>query len=73
MANSGDPDTGGSQIFIYVKNNQQLDWWNGTSESAHPVFGKIVEGYDIVKKIENVEIDAEQPVDPIKLISVRID
>jgi cyclophilin family peptidyl-prolyl cis-trans isomerase len=73
MANSGDPDTGGSQFFINTKDNTNLDWWNGSSESAHPVFGKIVEGYDIVEKIEGVEINAEQPVEPIKMISVRIE
>jgi cyclophilin family peptidyl-prolyl cis-trans isomerase len=72
MANSGDPETGGSQFFINVTNNKHLDWWNGSSDSAHPVFGKIVEGYDIVQKIEAVETRAEQPVKPIKMISVRI-
>ncbi|KAG7363206.1 cyclophilin type peptidyl-prolyl cis-trans isomerase [Nitzschia inconspicua] len=73
MANSGDPDTGGSQFFINTKDNRHLDWWNGSSESAHPVFGKIVEGYEIIKKIEGVEISAEQPVNPIKMISVTIE
>ena len=72
MANSGEPDTGGSQIFINVKDNRHLDWWKGESESAHPVFGKISEGYDVVKKIETVETTAEQPVEPIKIISVKI-
>ncbi len=72
MANSGEPDTGGSQIFINVKDNKHLNWWNGESESAHPVFGKITEGYNIVKKIEGVEISVEQPVNPIKIISVKI-
>jgi cyclophilin family peptidyl-prolyl cis-trans isomerase len=41
MANSGDPETGGSQFFINVKHNKHLDWFNGESESAHPVFGKV--------------------------------
>jgi len=72
MANSGEPETGGSQFFINVKDNKRLDWWNGTSESAHPVFGKIIEGYDVVKKIEGMETTAEQPVNPIKIISVKI-
>ena len=72
MANSGEPDSGGSQVFVNVTDNKHLDWWNGESESAHPVFGKIVEGYDIVKKIEGVEIDVEQPVNPIKIVSVKI-
>ena len=37
MANSGEPDTGGSQFFINVKDNKHLDWFNGESESFHPV------------------------------------
>lgn len=74
MANSGDPDTGGSQFFINVKNNKHLDWFNGESESAHPVFGKVIEGYEeVIKKIEKVETNAEQPVNPIKMISVTIE
>mmetsp|Transcript_4016 Transcript_4016/g.8751 ORF Transcript_4016/g.8751 Transcript_4016/m.8751 type:complete len:191 (-) Transcript_4016:1780-2352(-) len=72
MANSGEPETGGSQIFVNVKDNKQLDWWNSESESAHPVFGKIIEGYDIVKKIEGVETSVEQPVEPIQIISVKM-
>ena len=73
MANSGDPDTGGSQFFINLKDNKHLDWWNGSSESAHPVFGKIVSGYDIIEKIEKVECNAEQPTEPIKMISVKVE
>ncbi|MGK3762372.1 MAG: cyclophilin family peptidyl-prolyl cis-trans isomerase [Bacillariaceae sp.] len=73
MANSGEPDTGGSQFFINVKDNKHLDWFNGSSESYHPVFGKIIKGYDdVVEKIEKVEINAEQPVNPIKIISIRM-
>ncbi|KAL3919106.1 MAG: hypothetical protein SGILL_003922, partial [Bacillariaceae sp.] len=73
MANSGEPDTGGSQFFINTKNNKHLNWWDGSSESFHPVFGKIVAGYDIVQKIEGVEICAEQPVTPIKMLSIRVE
>lgn len=72
MANSGEPDTGGSQFFINVKDNKHLDWFSGDSESFHPVFGKIIEGYDIVKKIEGVETNAEQPVNPIQMKSIKI-
>jgi peptidylprolyl isomerase len=72
MANAGEPDTGGSQFFINVKDNKHLNWWTGESESAHPVFGKIVEGYEIIKKIEKVEINVEQPINPIKMKSVII-
>jgi cyclophilin family peptidyl-prolyl cis-trans isomerase len=74
MANSGDPDTGGSQFFINLKDNTRLDWFCGDSESFHPVFGKVIEGYEkVIKKMEKVEISAEQPVNPIKMLSVRIE
>jgi len=50
MANSG-PNTGGSQFFINVVDNNFLD-------DKHPVFAKIIEGMDVADKIVNVERDA---------------
>jgi cyclophilin family peptidyl-prolyl cis-trans isomerase len=74
MANSGDPESGGSQFFFNVFNNKRLDWFDGSSESAHPVFGKVIEGYDdVVKKIEKLETDGETPVNPIQMKSVTIE
>lgn len=65
MANSG-PNTGGSQFFINVANNNYLD-------TKHPVFGKVVEGYDIVEKISNVPTDADdRPLDEVKIISAKV-
>merc|ERR1719197_411208 len=53
MANTGQPNSGGSQFFMNVANNNFLDWFS-PGESKHPVFGKITEGYDIVVKISKV-------------------
>ncbi len=66
MANSG-PNTGGSQFFINVADNRFLD-------GKHPVFGKVVEGYDIVEKISKVETDAEdRPTDDVIINKIAIE
>jgi cyclophilin family peptidyl-prolyl cis-trans isomerase len=50
MANRG-PDTNGSQFFILLDSAPHLN-------NKHVVFGMILSGFDIIKKIENVECDS---------------
>merc|ERR1712066_1117418 len=45
MANTGQPNSGGSQFFINVADNRNLDWFS-PGQSKHPVFGKITSGMD---------------------------
>jgi len=55
MANTGRPNSGGSQFFINLVDNTYLDWDNPRSPSAHPVFGQVVAGMDVVDKIGKIE------------------
>ncbi|MDD5331880.1 MAG: peptidylprolyl isomerase [Candidatus Nanoarchaeia archaeon] len=65
MANAG-PNTGSSQFFINLVNNNFLD-------GKHPVFGKVVEGMDIVDLIAKVKTDSsDKPLEDIKIIKAMI-
>lgn len=50
MARTSDPDSATSQFFINLKNNENLD--PSESSAGYAVFGHVVEGFDVVKKIE---------------------
>ena len=51
MANAG-PNTGGSQFFINVVDNNRLD-------SKHPAFGRVVAGMEVVDAISRTPTDRE--------------
>ncbi len=65
MANAG-PNTGGSQFFINLVNNNFLD-------GKHPVFGKVVEGMDVIDAIGKVDTNAQdKPLEEVKIISATL-
>jgi len=49
-----------------------LDFFDRSSPSAHPVFGKVTEGMDLVEKISKVPTRNDNPVQPIQMIKVRV-
>mmetsp|Transcript_38138 Transcript_38138/g.75636 ORF Transcript_38138/g.75636 Transcript_38138/m.75636 type:complete len:215 (-) Transcript_38138:31-675(-) len=71
MANTGRKNTGGSQFFLNVADNSNLDWFSPGS-SKHPVFGKVISGYDVVMAISRVKTVGDNPVEPIKMNSITI-
>ena len=65
MANAG-PNTGGSQFFINLVDNNFLD-------SKHPVFGNVVEGMNVFDAIANLPTDEnDKPLKEVKIISAEI-
>ena len=73
MANTGQPNSGGSQFFINVADNQFLDFNKEPLTSKHPVFGRVIEGMDIVDEIATVEtMQNDIPSDPIVIESITI-
>jgi len=72
MANTGRPNSGGCQFFINTVHNHYLDWFT-PGQSKHPVFGRIIEGMEVVKAIEGVATDrSDKPLTPIKVEKISI-
>jgi|SRR5690606_19386479 len=73
MANTGQPNSGGSQFFINLKDNIFLDYDKPPLTSAHPVFGEVISGWDVVELIENVPVNGnDRPLVPVVMNMVRV-
>jgi len=72
MANTGRPNSGGSQFFVNTVHNKFLDWFDRSSDSSHPVFGRVTEGMDVVKKIEGFGSRSGATEKPLQVVSITI-
>jgi len=72
MANTGQPNSGGSQFFINTVHNSYLDWFT-PGPSKHPVFGKVVDGMDVVSAIGSVSTGPrDNPLTPVQVTKITI-
>ncbi len=78
MARTPDPHSASSQFFINTANNSFLNFSSATADGfGYCVFGKVVDGMDVVSKIESVEtgtIAGHQnvPVDEVIIESIDV-
>lgn len=75
MARTGEVNSATSQFFINVELNGTLDH-SGTENSrtwGYAVFGKVIQGMDVVDEIRFVEVVNDVPVTPVVIESVVIE
>lgn len=65
MARTSDPDSATSQFFINTVDNTNLDWDNARDDYGYCVFGKVVDGMDVVDSIESVETRSESGMNDV--------
>ena len=78
MARTGEPNSGTSQFFINVVDNQMLDFRGpGPQEIGYCVFGRVIKGLDVVNKIRGVPTarkgpHGDVPVQPVMIEKVTL-
>jgi cyclophilin family peptidyl-prolyl cis-trans isomerase len=77
MARTSAPDSASAQFFINVKDNGFLNKEKASDGVGYAVFGKVVDGMDVVRKIEHVATGNKGmyenvPVEPVMIKSAKV-
>lgn len=72
MARTSVPDSATAQFFINLKDNAFLDQANSRDGNGYAVFGKVVEGMDVVDKIRAVKVADKGPHQNVPVEPVTI-
>lgn len=78
MARTMNPNSATAQFFINVKDNDFLDAANAQDGNGYAVFGKVVQGMDVVEKIRKVRttqrgMHGDVPTEPIVIKQATIE
>lgn len=76
MARTGEVDSATSQFFVNLKDNSFLD--HSERDYGYAVFGKVVEGMDVVDAIAAVETGnqgghQDLPLEPVTITEIRLE
>lgn len=76
LARQDDPDSATAQFFINVRDNHRLDF--GIAGAGYAVFGKVLEGMEVVDRIARVPTQvrgphANVPIQPVTIVNARVE
>ena len=72
MARTGEPHSATSQFFINVVDNGFLDRAQAQDRYGYAVFGRVLDGMDVVDKIRDVKTGSQDvPVEIVLIKSIR--
>lgn len=67
-----EPGTAGTEFFICVDDQRQLDYGNGeTDKEGYAAFGKVIKGMSVVRKIQDLRRTGEQLDHPVTITKIK--